>query len=630
MQLLVVPRVILLVFLSLSTVQSVYSGEEIVYRDTFEVSGANTTHLSRYVSYWLDSSKTADVTKVDKAYQRDLFMHWPLNANLNVGLNPYPLWLHLHVKHTALQKTTYWWSFYNQADTVLVYQKEENGNYVCTDTLSYMLPMARRKTHVRFQAIPLSLDSSENRTILVKVINLRTPQSFVTDFTSPRDNLLWEQKFYWSVGVFAGCFLFALVGSLIAAVVARERILWIYALYVLTVVFLLFSQELLITILPDWMFFLSIRIHPLLVVLVGLSLYGTVVCYVLDVKTRYPRLYRALRRINLSVLGYGLLTTVGYLVFYTYLTVQSKLYVYAFYIHVNLVLVMLGITLGVIVFVGLKGKYIILHIVIGCLVIYFNPASYYLNYEGLINYYQITYPNYFYWILCLEFIVFGGIISWRYRKTRKQNHVLFQEKVQQDKKAYLRELQIQEDERLQIARDLHDDLGATLSAIKLVTTNSYPDDKHLTAMVVKANTDLRHFFSKLTEMNLKEKGFFSSLDERVEELNASGDTVISFISVGDEELIPESIPLPLFRIISELLSNILKHAKASEAIVQLIVETDHIQLLTEDNGIGYDTHSAENKGMGLRNIQDRVARLDGKIHVSSNTSGTTSIIIIPL
>jgi len=607
-----------------------YGKEDIVCRDTFELLGSDTEHLSQYVHYWVDSSMVADVVKVDSAYREKVFMRWPLHTDLNMGLNPYPLWLHLNLKHISTVKKQYWWSLYNQADSVLVFQKNGYGDFICTDTLSYTRPISQRKVRVRFQAIPLSLAPFENRDLFVKIVNLRTPQSFVTDFTLPVGNLLWERNFYWSVGVFAGCFLIVLIGSLIAAVVARERILWIYALYVLTVVFLLLSQELLVTILPDPLFHLASHIHPLNVALIGLSLYGIIVCYVLNFNVLYGKLYDIFKRINRGVLGGGLVAGVAYFICFEQLTVQSKLFVYAFYVHVCLIFIMLAIISGIIVLGGIKKGYMLLHLTIGGIAIYFNPANYYLNYEGLVNYYQITYPNYFYWILCLEFIVFGGLIAWRYRKTVQQNYDLFKEKSSHDREAYLRELQIQEEERRQIARDLHDDLGATLSAIKLVTTNSYGDDKHLTAMVNKANTDLRHFFSKLTAMNLQEKGIFSVLDERIEELNANGNMAVSFISVGNEMDIPGNILLPLYRITSELLSNILKHAQASEAIVQLIVDVDHIQLLTEDNGIGYDIHVEEKKGMGLRNIQDRVDRLAGEIHVSSNTSGTTSIIIIPL
>jgi signal transduction histidine kinase len=79
----------------------------------------------------------------------------------------------------------------------------------------------------------------------------------------------------------------------------------------------------------------------------------------------------------------------------------------------------------------------------------------------------------------------------------------------------------------------------------------------------------------------------------------------------------------IYRIVQELLNNILKHAGASEAFIQLIRENDRLNIVVEDNGKGFDTALLEtSKGAGWANIKSRVEYLKGRLDVHSETKGT--------
>ncbi|RAV27639.1 sensor histidine kinase [Sinomicrobium soli] len=600
-----------------------------ILQDIFAVSGANTEHLSGYVSYYIDHNRNSNAGEVYTALEQGKFRKWPENTTLNIGLNPYPLWLHLEVANTTSEARTYWWSLYNQADSVLVYNRSAAGSFALIDSLSYRTPVARRETAVRFQAIPLHFEGHEHRTLLVKVINLRTPQYFVTDFTLPSDNLLWEKDFYWSVGVFAGCFLAIMVMSLLIGAVASEKAFYRYGLYLLAVLFLILYQELLITILPERLYLMLSRIHPLTAVLLALYLHFHVVCYVLNIRKEDHRLYRALYSINHISLYYTLLTGIVYFVFINNLSVAQWPFLLFFYLSVALVFIQLLLIFLTIMGAVKARKYILLHLSAAFVVVYFNPAGYYLNYDGFINYYRITYPNYFYWIMCTEIMILGALVSWRYRWTLKRNYTLMSERAQLKKKAYIRELEIQEDERKKIAQDLHDDLGATLSAIRLVVTNNYSNDSALVRMITKANHDLRHFFKQLIPLPLKGGSLFQALDSKTAELNRLGETSFSFIPVGDDTLVPDNHVVSLYRVSVELLTNIAKHARAREATIQCIADREQLLIITEDDGTGFNIKRPGN-GMGLQNVYDRVSRMGGDTHISSNSNGTTTIITIPL
>ena len=193
-----------------------------------------------------------------------------------------------------------------------------------------------------------------------------------------------------------------------------------------------------------------------------------------------------------------------------------------------------------------------------------------------------------------------------------------------------RELNIQNQERQQIARDLHDDLGATINAIKLLVTHTYVEDKKLIEMISNASNDIRSFYNKLsgTSSNL------SSLKERVDNLIAlyKNITPIEFnhIFIGNEQKISGTTKEALFKIVNEIITNILKHAQAKEVTIQILIDED-IQVIIEDNGIGFAVEKAmKGTGMGLKNIHQRVKNRNGVVHISSTKGNTTIIINIPL
>lgn len=88
----------------------------------------------------------------------------------------------------------------------------------------------------------------------------------------------------------------------------------------------------------------------------------------------------------------------------------------------------------------------------------------------------------------------------------------------------------------------------------------------------------------------------------------------------------------VYRIVQELLNNIIKHANASEITIQLIKSSDNINLTVEDDGRGFDPEEArKKKGLGLSNIDLRVKKLSGRWNIDSGKGkGTTIIIDIPI
>ncbi|RYD69228.1 MAG: hypothetical protein EOP53_27545, partial [Sphingobacteriales bacterium] len=247
------------------------------YRDTLYVDGANLQHMSRYITYYVDSTNQISVNEIAGLQSR--FRKWELGQNLNLGLNPYPVWLRLNVTNLADYSIRFWLSFYTHADSVWVFQ-QVNNKFICTDTLSYNIAQNERKVDARFLVAPLRIESKHTRQFFVKVLSRTKTQNFVVDFTTPESNLLWERDFLSTVLFFTGCFTLVSLISFLLAIVLREIMFVYYGAYIFSVILLLLSQELILPVLPSNVFYFLNGIHPMSVAILGLCIHYRVILYI--------------------------------------------------------------------------------------------------------------------------------------------------------------------------------------------------------------------------------------------------------------------------------------------------------------------------------------------------------------
>lgn len=185
----------------------------------------------------------------------------------------------------------------------------------------------------------------------------------------------------------------------------------------------------------------------------------------------------------------------------------------------------------------------------------------------------------------------------------------------------------QETERRRLAKDLHDDLGGTLSTIKGQAASENASLQTLN-LIEKAIEDLRNVSRNLMPPELEEAGLAGAVHQAVERLQNVSQTEFIFITFGREVRLGADTELNIYRIIGELLNNILKHAKASKAVVQLLYYNDHLLVSVEDNGVGIKA-GHENRGLGLKNINSRVEYLKATFSVDTGPYGTTVMVGVP-
>ncbi len=194
-------------------------------------------------------------------------------------------------------------------------------------------------------------------------------------------------------------------------------------------------------------------------------------------------------------------------------------------------------------------------------------------------------------------------------------------------------LQGQEAERQRISRDLHDQLGGLLATIKLQFQS--PDAPEISektlSLIDQASTEVRRISHDLAAGTITQFGLIPALDDLCTSLNQSGTIEAELNHFGLESRLPQKVELQLYRVIQELTSNVLKHAKAQNISISLTMLEDELNILFEDDGKGMKMDPNKKPGIGLLNMQERMAQINGTLTFDSYVGrGTTANISLPL
>jgi len=200
-----------------------------------------------------------------------------------------------------------------------------------------------------------------------------------------------------------------------------------------------------------------------------------------------------------------------------------------------------------------------------------------------------------------------------------------------------------EQERLHIAREVHDEIGSLLTAIRIdlswliqrlpkgdrLLTDKARTIEELVNKVISSANNLAH---RLRPGVLDHFGFIAAIEIEAREFSKRSGISCTFITSQEDILLPEALSITLFRIFQEALNNILKHAKARNAQIEVVKGTNHLELIISDDGVGIsDTARNKPRSFGLRGIHERVAYLGGTVRISgSANNGTQIAIFVPL
>jgi signal transduction histidine kinase len=236
------------------------------------------------------------------------------------------------------------------------------------------------------------------------------------------------------------------------------------------------------------------------------------------------------------------------------------------------------------------------------------------------------------------FLVLTYLLFSRHRLHQKQRWQA--EQLRQSELRSKAIIEAEEKERIRIAQELHDGVGQQLSAVKMNMSTlesqlqlSGKEQQQLMSQVIEmvdeSVKEVRAVSHNMMPNALLKAGLGAAAREFLNRINGSKLKIELEIS-GLEERLDNTVEMILFRVLQEIVNNIIKHADASNVNIQIIHHGNEVTMMVEDNGKGFDTKHFD-AGLGLRNIQSRIEYLNGTVHFDSYPGkGTTVSVEVPV
>ncbi|PLQ01890.1 cache domain-containing protein [Cupriavidus pauculus] len=210
-----------------------------------------------------------------------------------------------------------------------------------------------------------------------------------------------------------------------------------------------------------------------------------------------------------------------------------------------------------------------------------------------------------------------------------------------------RVVQSQEEERARLSRELHDGIGQLLVSVKLVleaATNRIrlaPSESASVAPILgmalnrldSAFNEVRRVARNLRPALLDDLGLYAALQHLAREMQSGSTLQVGVTQSGKPRELADEQATALFRIAQEALTNVERHAHASRVDVELEFSPSATRLTVRDNGTGFDVARMQHdpqRGIGLRNLRERMAALGGQFDIVSMPSGTRLVAMLPV
>lgn len=248
----------------------------------------------------------------------------------------------------------------------------------------------------------------------------------------------------------------------------------------------------------------------------------------------------------------------------------------------------------------------------------------------------------------LAFLLVGfilGMIFFYQRRRQNQERELIRLKEEYEQEVLRSQLEIQETTMKTIAQELHDNIGQTLSVIKLWMSiapiekdhEAYEGVQNSKDMLHKVIRDMADLTKSLHTDRIADIGLSEAINFDLASIRRSGILKIQFDALGDEFHFPDQKSIFIFRMYQEMMNNIIKHSKASLVNVALVYSGNDTFVMTiKDNGVGFDVQKKKesgsgSSGLGLKSMQNRAKMIGGNLSIESEPGKGTSVsVTVPL
>jgi signal transduction histidine kinase len=241
-------------------------------------------------------------------------------------------------------------------------------------------------------------------------------------------------------------------------------------------------------------------------------------------------------------------------------------------------------------------------------------------------------------MVLLALSIFFFFVTYQKKMLKKQLE-LNEIRAKQQEEILINTITAQEKERKRIAQDLHDEVGAMLSVVKLNVGRIEKKSEELGAKKLAAETktyldevitQVRRISRSLLPPSLEKLGLFFALEELANWVNKSDQLKIICWKSGEQFRFDTKKELAVFRIIQELLNNAIKHSEASNIYINSRFSPyNYLMISVSDNGKGFELNEKMATGLGLKNLESRSKIMDAKFKMKSTPGkGTTAIIYL--
>lgn len=597
-------------------------------------------HATLYGSvYYLQDEGALSAEQAFRKFTEGEFIRIEKRAKFNKGYQSADWWFALMVENSTAGEQFVTLSAFNAAIHKMdFFEFDYEGNLLETDAAGYSIPGMERKANARNDYTTVNFPPKSKKVLLMK-IDFNGGRSgtvfYLTNYQMDRRDESWR-AFY--LGNMSGIYTAVVVIALLGFLFFRKKVYLFLSGYSLFGLILIIDIDRILldligienyTLMGTWIFPLSMLLFTTFLLLFTVQVFKDFGKRILEIPGLSIFLYLQFAFVFFLLGAYFFFFGPKELVFY--LTICH----YIGFANLGLILIFSVLQLkrnpGLSAFIFSASILVALPALLVILThlgnTRFLPIEMYLFGNGL--------------MLNLLIIVIG--LVYQYFSSQKEKNRLLSEQSETEKQILKLSIEAQEKERQRIAKDLHDDLGSNLAMIKLrmellMEKQSKQNGHHQSLEEIHdlldgACKDLRYISHELMPADLSTKVMRTMVEELVEKLSVQRKVAIH-AQVEDIPILSMDTKVNLFRIIKELMNNILKHAQATEATIRLfqLPDSDAMTLEISDNGKGIPNEVLEGKsrGMGLKNLEKRVEYLKGKLTIQSSGLGTLVKIEIPL
>lgn len=249
--------------------------------------------------------------------------------------------------------------------------------------------------------------------------------------------------------------------------------------------------------------------------------------------------------------------------------------------------------------------------------------------EGMVIVQNNFTANANFWALFFESMIMAAALAWRFKFYKEDSERLQIENQQQQENIFSEIAFYQEKEMQRMSSLLHDAIGADLGFLRLETDNMPLTEEgrnKVAGHITRIGNEVRTMSHSFSPTLLTEKGLQAAITENIQFIVANSSIKLQYEWIGKTYKMSLQNEVIVYRIVQEILQNLLKHAKAKNAFLQILTEENLISIYAEDDGVGFSTDS-QTKGIGLKSIEKLVSLLKGRFNIDSTENNGFSISI---